>query len=150
MERRRLQAVELFAQGVKQAEVARRLGASRQSVSRWHRSWRCGGPEALKAAGRAGRKPKLDSEGLKRLDAELRKGPRAHGYASDLWTLKRMAAVIGRLTGVRYHPGHVWKVLGAMGWSLQRPASRARERNPEGVRQWVSKRWPRIKKTPDG
>jgi transposase len=50
-----------------------------------------------------------------------------------------VAAVIERTTGVHYHPGHVWKILAAMEWSLQRPAKRARERNDEGRRLWMAK-----------
>ena len=41
---RRLHAAELFAQDVHQAEVARTLGVSRQTVSRWHQ--RAGRPTA--------------------------------------------------------------------------------------------------------
>ena len=78
------------------------------------------------------------------------KAARAHGFATDLWTLPRVAAVIEQATGVHYHPGHVWKILAAMEWSLQRPAKRARERNDEGRRLWMAKRWPTIKKTPGG
>jgi transposase len=74
----------------------------------------------------------------------------AHGFATALWTLPRIAAVIERTTGVHYHPGHVWKILAALEWSLQRPARRARERNDEGRRLWRSKRGPAIKKTPGG
>ena len=40
---RRLQAARLFAQGLSQAEVARRLGVARQTASRWHARWRTGG-----------------------------------------------------------------------------------------------------------
>ena len=57
-----------------------------------------------------------------------------------------MAAVIERLTGVRYHPGHVWKILGAMKWRLQRPAKQAKERNEQARQQWVAERWPAAKK----
>ena len=72
---------------------------------------------------------------------------RAHGFTTDLWTLPRVATVIERLTGVHYHPGHVWKILGAMDWSLQRPAKQARERDPEKVKFWLTKKWPAVKKT---
>ncbi len=74
-------------------------------------------------------------------------GAKAHGYDTDLWTLPRVAVVVERLTGVHYHPGHVWKILGSLDWTLQRPARRARERNPEKVKRWVDKRWPEVKKT---
>jgi len=69
-------------------------------------------------------------------------GARAHGFGTDLWTLPRIATVIERLTGVWNHPSHVWKILGAMNWTLQGPARCARERQEEGVRRWVAERWP--------
>jgi transposase len=79
------------------------------------------------------------------VDKALRQGAQAHGFGTNLWTLPRVAAVIERTTGVHYHPGHVWKLLAALEWSLQRPAKQARERNEEGRRLWVAKRWPTIK-----
>jgi transposase len=79
---------------------------------------------------------------------ELLKGPLAQGFPTNLWTLKRIAMVIERITGVRFHPGHVWKILGEIGWSLQKPAKRAKERNEEAVSQWTAETWPCIKKKP--
>jgi transposase len=150
MEERRAKAAGLFKAGRTQAEVARALQVSRQSVSRWHSLYKRGGVKRLKGAGRAGRKPRLDARQLSRVDAALRRGARAHGFQTSLWTLLRVAVVIERVTGVEYHPGHVWRVLQGLEWSLQRPAKRARERNDEAVRQWVSKRWPSVKKTRGG
>ena len=60
-------AAKLFARGVSQADVARELDVSRQSVSRWHADFRRGGSAALRGAGRAGRKPKLAPSDLKSL-----------------------------------------------------------------------------------
>lgn len=145
---RRHRAARLFAAGEVLAAVARALRVSRQSVSRWYGEWRHGGAAALRGAGRAGRKPKLDRAQLQRLDRALHQGARAHGFATDLWTLPRVAAVIERLTGVHYHPGHVWRVLRGLGWTLQRPATQARERNEATIRHWVAERWPAVKKTP--
>ena len=56
-------------------------------------------------------------------------GPRGSGYPSEYWTLSRVAEVIEQLAGVRYHPGHVWRVLRKLGWSRQKPTTRARERD---------------------
>jgi len=42
------------------------------------------------------------------IEAALRQGPRAHGFRTNLWTLPRVARLIEHLTGVQYHPGHVW------------------------------------------
>jgi transposase len=147
MEQRRTRAARMFARGVAQADVARQLGVSRQSVSRWYAEWRRGGSKALKAAGRAGRLPRLTEAQLRQVDRALRQGPRAHGFATDLWTLDRVAAVIEAETGVRYHPGHVWKLLrDKLGWSRQRPARRAVERDDEAIARWVAEDWPRIKR----
>jgi transposase len=146
LERRRREAAKLFAKGVSQAEVARRLNVSRQSVSRWHQTWTEQGKEALVAAGRAGRPPRLSAEQKARVDEELRRGPAAHGYATQLWTLSRVAEVIERITGVRYHPGHVWRLLRELGWTRQRPARRAAERDDEAIARWIKEDWPRVKK----
>jgi len=140
----------MFRGGAKQADVARALNVSRQSVSRWYREWERRGTEALKAAGRAGRKPKIGSRDLRKIESGLRKGARANGFGTDLWTLRRVAKVIETVTGVHYHQGHVWRVLRhSLGWSLQRPAKRAKERDEEAVRTWVSETWSELKKKPE-
>ena len=117
---------------------------------RWYRAWRKGGRAALRAAGRAGRKPRLAPEQMGRIEAALRQGPRAHGFRTNLWTLPRVARMIKHLTGVQYHPGHVWRLLGAIDWTLQRPAKRAKERNEAAIQHWITTRWPAVKKTLGG
>jgi transposase len=146
LQQRRRKAAKLFAKGVPQAQVARRLSASRQSVSRWHQTWQEQGEQALVDAGRAGRPPRLTEEQKTRVDVELRKGPGAHGYATELWTLARVGEVIAQVTGVRYHPGHVWRLLRELGWSRQRPARRAVERDEQAIARWIKQDWPRVKK----
>jgi len=145
-QQRRISAAKLFRGGVSQAAVARELGVSRQAASRWHDLWKAGGKTALAGAGRTGRKPRLSGSDLCRLEAILLAGAPAQGYETDLWTLKRIAQVIRREFRVTYHAGHVWKVLGQLGWSCQRPERRARERNDQATQRWVRYRWPRIKK----
>jgi transposase len=150
MERRRRRAARMFERGASQADVARELEVSRQSVSRWYADWQAGGTKALRAAGRAGRMPRLTKAQLRRVERALRKGPRAHGFGTDLWTLDRVAKVIEAETGVRYHPGHVWKLLrDKLGWTRQRPARRAVERDDEAIARWVAADWPRIKRGPE-
>jgi transposase len=149
MERRRMQAADLFESDVIPAEIARQVGVSHQIVSDWRKAWRQGGREALRSAGRAGRKPKLTEAQLAVVEDALTSGAEANGYANALWTLPRVAEVIARVTGVVYHPGHVWYVLrDQLDWSWQRPARRAVERDDEAIRQWVRKRWPQLKKAP--
>lgn len=148
LKNRRYQAVELFEKGERQASVARLLKVSRQSVSRWYRDWVGGNHEALGGAERAGRKRRLSQEQPELIEKELLRGARAQGYSTDLWTLPRVAKLIEGVTGVHYHPGHVWRVLRQMGWSLQRPTLQARERDEQKVRQWKTWTWARVKKTP--
>jgi transposase len=148
LERRRKQAARLFATGkLIPAAIAQRLKVSRQSVSRWYAEWKSGGVRALDSAGRAGRKPRLEPGKLRKVEQALRQGARANGFDTDLWTLPRVALLIERVTGVGYHPGHVWRILGAMDWTLQRPAKQARERDPQKVDLWLKERWPTVKKT---
>ena len=148
MEARRFEAARLFARGTAPATVARTLGVSRTAASRWYHAWKAEGRPALQAAGRAGRKPRLEAPQLARVEAALRQGPRAQGFATELWTLPRVATLIERLTRVRYHPGHVWYILRRLGWSLQRPTRQARERDEAAIAAWKRHRWSQVKKTP--
>ena len=142
-----MRAADMFEQGVTPAEIARQVCVSHQIVSDWRAAWRRCGRDGLRAAGRAGRLPKLNRDQLAQVEVELAKGAGGHGYRNDLWTLKRVAEVIERVTGVRYHPGHVWYVLhDRLNWSRQRPARRATERNEAAIAEWVERRWPLIKK----
>ena len=147
-QQRRVGAAALFRKGCSQAQVARQLGVSRQTTSRWHAVWEAGGKKALAGAGRTGRKCSLTGDELCRLEAILLAGAPARGYETDLWTLKRITQVIRCEFGVSYHPGHVWKVLRQLGWTCQRPERKARERNEDAIKRWVRYRWPRIKKRP--
>ena len=148
MERRRLAAARLLTQGVWPAEVARRLGVSRQSVHRWQQSLAQHGRRGLRQAGRAGRPPKLTEADLRNLKRALTAGPDVHGYATGLWTLKRVAVLIETQCGVRYSQPRVWQILRALGWSCQRPTGQARQRDEAAIRNWKRGHWPRLKKTP--
>src|SRR5215213_9368718 len=128
LEARRLQAAELFAQGRTQAEVARTLGVSRQSAHVWHTRFQQDGVDALRSRGPSGPDPKLSAAQLATVEQALLEGALAHGFATAVWTLDRIAVVIAQLTGIRYHPGHVWVILRRrLGWSVQRPQRQAKE-----------------------
>ena len=146
MEERRMRAADLFEQGVRPGEIARQLGVWHQIVSDWRAAWRRWGRDGLRA-GRAGRLPELTRDQLAQVESELVKGAEANGYPNDVWTLQRVAEVIDHVTGVSYHPAHIWYILRHdLKWSWQRPARRATERNDEAIHQWVKKRWPQLKK----
>jgi len=148
LERRRLQAADLLRKGLSQSEVARQVGAHRQSVSQWAEALRENGRKGLIKAGRAGRPPKLSGEDLKRIERGLKRGPEKLGYGTSLWTSARVAHLIEQECGIRYATGHAWRILRQLGWSCQRPTGRALQRDEEKIRAWKRKRWPEIKKKP--
>ncbi len=115
-------AVGMWEHGETQAAVARQFGVVPQTVSRWVAEYRRNGGVGLKKAERAGRKPALNQQNLERLHLLLLKGPNKVNRGIPLWTCLRVAKLIEREFGVRYHPGHVWKILVALGWSPQRAA----------------------------
>src|SRR5262249_38579449 len=119
LEARRFEAARVFGRGISQVRVAGGLGVGGATPHRWYPAWRSEGRTALKAAGRAGPKPRLTPWQLAGVEAALLKGPAVHGFATALWTLPRIAAVIARRTGVQHHPAHGWRVLQALESSLQ-------------------------------
>jgi transposase len=55
-----------------------------------------------------------------------------------MWTLARVGQVMETLTGVRYSQTQTWTLLRErLGWSRQRPARRAVERDDESIATWV-------------
>jgi len=148
LEQRRRQAIALLEQGVRPAKVAKVLGTSRASVTRWRQAYEARGVKALASRPHPGGTSRLTPAQRKRLIRLLLQGPRKHGYGTELWTLARVAEVIAVNFGVEYHPSGVWHVLRAMGWSSQKPERRARERDEQAIATWRQQGWPRIKKRP--
>jgi len=141
---RRLEARRLLDEGVAQAEVARRLKISRQSVSRWARLK----PRELAKVRRQGRKSEFDEAKRSKLRTVLLAGPRAAGFASELWTVPRVRRVILQRFGQRFSTVHVWRLLRQLQFSPQRPEGRARERDEAKITAWKTRGWPRLKKKP--
>lgn len=143
-----MEAARLLKKGITPAEVARQIGVHRQSVGRWAAQLESQGRVGLKKAARAGRPSRLTTVDLGRLEVGLERGPEALGYGTGLWTTGRVAELIEQEFGVKYHPGHVWRVLRQLGWSCQRPTGRALERDEQRIRWWKTRRWPALKKKP--
>lgn len=146
LEQRRLEAGKLFAHGIIQAEVARRLGVSPASVHRWYHLWQEQGEAGLRCQVLPGRKSRLSPEQLGQLEEALLAGPAAAGYATELWTAPRVRKLIWERFRVCYHESHVWLLLRQLGWSCQKPAKRALERDEKAIASWVKERWPRLKR----
>lgn len=147
LQRRRLKAGRLLLKGAQQAEVARRIGVSRATVSEWKRRVEQGGLAALNNGVR-GRPARLNALMREQLAQALLAGARSHGYATELWTLPRIAKLIEQRFEFSYSTSQVSRLLAAMGWSCQRPEKRALQRDEKAIAQWKNKRWPALKKTP--
>ena len=143
LERRRRQAVRAIAAGQSRQAVAAVLGVHPNSVSRWVRAARR--PDGLTAKPSTGPTPGLSDADLRRLEVLLAQGPKAHGWANELWTADRVAVVIARHFGRIYHPEHVRKILThRLRWTSQKPRRQARERDDKEVARWVGDEFPRI------
>jgi transposase len=145
-EARRLQAWHLKLQGWPQRQIAEALGVSEGAVSQWMARARDAGPEALRRRPPPGAPQRLSPEHRARLPELLHRGPPAYGFRGELWTRSRVAAMIRLECGVSYHPRHVGRLLKAIGWSPQKPARRARQRDEAAIARWREETWPALKR----
>jgi transposase len=136
LEIRRRVALALLDVGWGIRQVARQVKASPGSVCRWRDMRAQRGEAGLTAKRHPGSKPKLNTAQRHQLLRLLSQGARAHGWRNELWTLKRIAALIERHFGILYCPSGVWRVLRRLKWSPQKPARRARERDEQVIARW--------------
>lgn len=145
---RRMRAGRLLLRGMAQAEVARKVGVSRTTVSVWNEQLQAGGLQALRRRPR-GRPSALEAQQKAELVKLLKEGALAQGFSTELWTLRRVGQLIEEKFGHRYSESQVWRILVSLGFSSQRPTSRALERDEAAIRRWKQLRWPALKKTPE-
>ncbi|MCA1224361.1 winged helix-turn-helix domain-containing protein [Streptomyces sp. 8L] len=135
------QAAERFARGEGSTAIAKDLRVSVRSVQRWRRAWKEDGPRALRSQGPASL-PRLSEKQFAQLEAEPAKGPAAHGWEDQRWTLSRVKTVIGRRFHLTYTIQGARKLLVRNGWSCQVPARCAVERDDDAVTGWIKAVWP--------
>jgi len=144
LERRRRRAVDLLRQGESPTLVAHILGVDRSSLYRWRQRAEQG-PEALAPRPHPHRPPLLSPEQRGELEILLAQGAAAHGWPNELWTTARVADVIHRRFGIRYHHDHVGRFLRQrLGWTPQKPRRVARERDEAAILDWQVEQFPRI------
>jgi transposase len=143
-EGRRLRAPELSEAGWRAIRIAEALGVTRGAVSQWLKAAREGGREALRRRPLPGRAPRLTAGQRAAIPALLARGAEAHGFIGAVWTTTRVAEVIRREFGVRYHPAHVSRLLRQIRWTPQKPIRRASQRNEAAIAAWQTERWPAL------
>jgi transposase len=146
LDARRLRGAEYFQERKPLQEIASRLGVDLSSVKRWKRTRLAEGVEGLASKPHPGRPSRLSEEQRQSLVTMLLARPAAAGYRTDLWTCKRVAQVVWKRFGVKYHPDHIRKILHDLGFSPQKPRRVAREQDALAVQQWRTNDWPCIKK----
>ena len=150
LEARRIRAIQLLAEELSLNEIARRIGCNASSVMRWRDRWEACGDEGLKVGTSGGRPPKMNKQQKAELLQLLLQGPMAFGWRTEIWTTRRIVALIHRKFSIDYHFTQVARILHGLDWSPQKPERRALERNEAAVQKWKATDWKRIKKTARG
>lgn len=146
-EARRFRGWELHQQGWAQVRIAEALGVSEGAVSQWLKAGREGGLSALRSStGKRGPRTRLAAAERARLPELLQRGAEAYGFRGAVWTHGRVRAIIKQEFGVVYSERQVGRILAQIGWSRQKPITRADQRNEEAVTQWVDETFPALQK----
>src|SRR3712207_5989498 len=145
-EGRRHRAWELHQQGWKQKDIAAALGATQGAVSQWIKRGNDGGIAGLRRRTAPGSVPRLSGDQREQLRAALAKGAPAFGFVGDVWTTKRVAAIITELFAISYHPAHVSRIVRALDQRVQLPQTQATQRDDAALEAWQTERWPALKK----
>jgi transposase len=146
LEWRRFRALHLKQQGWSRRDIADALGVSPKSVGRWFARARDAGPESLRAHPSLGPPPKLSAAQQRLIPEFLWHGAEAYGFRGEVWTCARITRVIEEEFGVRYHKGHVGKLLQELRWTPQVPIRRALQRDEEAIRRWRDEVWPELRR----
>jgi transposase len=145
-EARRRLAVQKVHDGWAQKDVADFLGVHPVTVNKWVRAYRAGGEDGLAATPHPGRRPFLTADQERQVLGWLADKPTAHGFRTDLWTARRVAHLIRTRIGVEYHPGYLREWLSKRGYSPQKPARRAKQRDPVAIDRWLADEYPAVQK----
>lgn len=112
LEARRIEGIDLLRGGASQAEVARRLGVTREAVRQWVVAWRAGGQPALAARPRR----RGTKASLLRIADVLEHARRAEGGL----TTERVEQLIQVTFGVVYSASSVRAILRRLGFHYDR------------------------------
>jgi transposase len=122
-----------FAKGVPRKLLARILGVSPASLSRWAKLADTG---MLTAKPHPRRPRKLSDDDCRELEQLLLKGATSYGWLNNLWTAGRVCRLIYDNFGVKYHPAHVTRILRVrLNWTCQRPVNHHEDRDDKAIQK---------------
>ena len=143
---RRGRAVLGYIEGRRVVDLANEAGVTRGSVNRWLQGYEAMGVQGLLTGKPPGPAPKLTEAQQDELGAWIDAGPQAAGYTSGVWTGPMLGDFIEKRFGVRYHNHHIPRMIGQLGFSVQRPRKRLARANKEAQATWLRDTFPAIKK----
>ena len=150
-EQRRLAAAQDLLEGeMSQVEIAEKHGVTPSAVSKWKSTLEEEGIEGLKSTndeGNQGPDSELDERDREQLVELLEEGAQAHGWETDLWTAKRVAALIEHEFDIDYTVRHCSRILRELGYRPVKPRQDAAEKDPEEKRRWLSEEAEQLKKS---
>lgn len=146
LEKRRLTAGKLFHRGESQAKVAAKLHVTTAAACKWYAKWKADKEKGLLSKGPTGADPILNTKKRQILKKAILSGPSHAGYDTDFWTLERIRALVKKKLKVNLGTTSVWRAVIGLGFSVQKPERRARERNEKAITDWKQKKFPKLKK----
>ena len=150
-EEERILAIQLIESGRKFDDVAEIMGVGRRTVFEWWEKYRNSGLAGLSAKFASGRPTALSDRQMLELRALITGAdPRQLSFGLALWTRDMVRELIRRRFRVSVSAVTVGRILKKLGMSPQRPLYRAYQQNPEKVREWKEKTYPRSVRKPSG
>lgn len=143
---RKLIIVRLSEKGLTQSEIADVVGCTQGLVSQVLQAYDEGGFDSLKSQVSSGAPSRLSQQDKEALKQHLTKGAKAYGFQDDLWTRKRVSVVIAQEFEVQYTLQHISNILAEVGYTLQKPTTKAPRKDEEKVKQWKEEELPKLKK----
>ena len=144
LERRRRLALSQLQNGYSVPEVAEFLQVSPRAVYGWQAAFRRSGDAGIEAQPPPPRRTKLSTAQTRRVLGWFRKSPKSFGFATDLWTGRRVAEVIRRKWGIDFNWRYLLSWLKEHGISSQKPQRQAREADRDAIERWRTHDWPRL------
>src|SRR5574337_1035591 len=136
-ERRRLLAIERLNDGFSAQDVADFLGVHLRTVFRWLARYQAHGHKGLRTVPHPPVKAKLDRRQESQVRRWLRRPATAFGFATELWTSKRLAALIWQRFGVSFNSNYLCAWLRRRRFSPQKPRRVPQERDEEEIARWL-------------
>ncbi|MBT8420670.1 MAG: IS630 family transposase [Gammaproteobacteria bacterium] len=147
LEELRIRTVQRILDSESPEVLAKTLDLNPVTIYRWLTKYYYGGWDALKAKPIPGRPPKLSDKQLRWLYRTIRdNNPLQLSFPFALWTIPMVRELIRTQLNVRLSETSVGRILRMIGFSPQRPLTRAYQQDPTLVEEWKAKTFPEIKK----